>query len=139
MKLLEQVKFSCSVSSVQCKNIKQYGKQHMFDSCPDTSWNSSEGLPQWIIIRFESPQAVSKFLFQFQGGFVAKTLSIIIQTEAGQQISEETFYPEDVNSPQSFELQHPVKSKEATIVKILFPSSTDFFGRIILYKLEILE
>ncbi|XP_050326986.1 nuclear receptor 2C2-associated protein isoform X3 [Bactrocera neohumeralis] len=97
------------------------------------------GTPQWIIIRFEEPQAVSKFSFQFQGGFVAKTLLIHVETEDGKQILEEAFYPEDINSIQTFILNRPIKNKEAAKIKFLFPSSTDFFGRIILYELEIFE
>lgn len=139
MNLLKKLPFKCSVSSVQGKDVKQYGKQHMFDSVAETSWNSSEGTPQWVIIRFEEPQAVSKFSFQFQGGFAAKTLSIHAETEDGKQILEEAFYPEDINSTQSFILNHPIESKEAVKIKFLFPSSTDFFGRIILYELEIFE
>nr|XP_036218163.1 nuclear receptor 2C2-associated protein isoform X1 [Bactrocera oleae] len=122
MNLLKKLPFKCSVSSVQGKDVKQYGKQHMFDSVAETSWNSSEGTPQW-----------------FQGGFAAKTLSIHAETEDGKQILEEAFYPEDINSTQSFILNQPIESKEAVKIKFLFPSSTDFFGRIILYELEIFE
>ncbi|XP_054090412.1 nuclear receptor 2C2-associated protein isoform X2 [Zeugodacus cucurbitae] len=98
-----------------------------------------QGTPQWIIIRFEEPQTVSKFSFQFQGGFVANPISIHVETEDSKQILEETFYPEDINSSQSFILHQPIKSKEAAKIKFLFPSSTDFFGRIILYEIEIFE
>ncbi|XP_053962155.1 nuclear receptor 2C2-associated protein isoform X1 [Anastrepha ludens] len=139
MNLLEKVNFVCSVSSVQGKDVKQFGKQHMFDSVEDTSWNSSEGTPQWVVINFKEPQAITKFLLQFQGGFVAKPLSVNIQRMDGELIVEETFYPEDVNSPQTFPLKLPVSNKEAAKIKFLFPSSTDFFGRIILYKIEIYE
>ncbi|XP_018803128.1 PREDICTED: nuclear receptor 2C2-associated protein isoform X1 [Bactrocera latifrons] len=139
MNLLKKLPFKCSVSSVQGKDVKLYGKQNMFDSVAETSWNSNEGTPQWIIIRFEEPQAISKFSFQFQGGFVAKTLLIHVETEDGKQILEEAFYPEDINSIQTFILNRPIKNKEAAKIKFLFPSSTDFFGRIILYELEIFE
>ncbi|XP_017483811.1 PREDICTED: nuclear receptor 2C2-associated protein-like [Rhagoletis zephyria] len=139
MNLLRYVNFGCSVSSVQGKDVKQYGKHNMFDLKADTSWNSSEGIPQWVVIRFEEPQSISKFLIQFQGGFAAKAVSASVQARNGELIVEETFYPEDVNSPQTFLLKAPVTKKEASKMKLLFPSSTDFFGRIIVYKIEIYE
>ncbi|XP_050326987.1 uncharacterized protein LOC126757258 isoform X4 [Bactrocera neohumeralis] len=42
MNLLKKLSFKCSVSSVQGKDVKLYGKQNMFDSVAETSWNSNE-------------------------------------------------------------------------------------------------
>ncbi|XP_067629537.1 nuclear receptor 2C2-associated protein [Eurosta solidaginis] len=139
MNLLEKVEFKCSVSSVQGKDSNQYGKHHMFDSVEDTSWNSSEGTAQWVKLHFDVPQKVSGFLVQFQGGFAAKSILVHIETLDGKLILDEAFYPEDVNSTQTFYLKKHVNNKEAMKVKFFFPSSTDFYGRIILYRLEIYE
>ena len=32
---------------------KHYGKDKMFDGCPDTCWQSKEGKPQCITIEFD--------------------------------------------------------------------------------------
>lgn len=45
------------------------------------------------------------------------------------------FYPEDVNSLQTYSLKAPVSAK---FIRIVFGKSTDTYGRIILYKLSIL-
>jgi hypothetical protein len=46
------------------------------------------------------------------------------------------FYPDDVNSLQVFKLREPVSAKQ---LRFVFNASTDFFGRIVIYKLEILS
>ena len=46
------------------------------------------------------------------------------------------FYPDDSNKLQSFPID-PEKNCEATKFRILFGSSTDFFGRITIYTMEL--
>ena len=130
--LLAQRKFECRVSSVSNKDNRSYGKKYMFDNCPDTCWNSDAGTPQWIIINFEEKCEVSSFEIQFQGGFVGKDCRV----EVGDKGTEflEPFYPEDNNTVQKFNLREP---KEAKHFKFVFGDSTDFFGRIIIYKLSL--
>jgi len=48
--------------------------------------------------------------------------------------SVETFYPLDINQTQQFSLAKPVS---APGIKIVLPSSYDFYGRIIIYNLDI--
>lgn len=71
---------------------------------------------------------------QFQGGFAGKKCSI----EAGSDLKNmeyvQDIFPEDVNFVQTFNL---ACSKKASAFKIIFESSTDFFGRIIIYKLSL--
>ncbi|CAK9800504.1 Nuclear receptor 2C2-associated protein [Anthophora plagiata] len=128
--LLEQYKFECRVSSVLNKNNKSYGKNYMFDNCPETCWNSDAGTPQWIIINFEQEYEVSLFEIEFQGGFVGRDCHL----EVGNKETNfyESFYPEDTNAMQSFHLKNPIKAKT---FKFVFNESTDFFGRIVIYKL----
>lgn len=132
--LLEQVKFECRVSSVLNKDHRSYGKKHMFDNVPETCWNSAAGTPQWVTISFEKECTLSKFEIEFQGGFAGKNCHV----EAGENDKDttvlESFYPEDNNSLQSFKLQAPGKAK---VFKFIFNESTDFFGRIIIYKMSL--
>ncbi|XP_076622546.1 nuclear receptor 2C2-associated protein [Colletes latitarsis] len=130
--LLVQNKFECRVSSVLNKNNRLYGKKHMFDNCPETCWNSEAGSPQWIVIDFEQECSLSSFEIEFQGGFVGKDCHV----EVGDKETEllEPFYPEDKNTVQRFNLEQP---KRAKTFKFVFNESTDFFGRIIIYKLSL--
>ncbi|XP_029037851.1 nuclear receptor 2C2-associated protein [Osmia bicornis bicornis] len=130
--LLTQHKFECRVSSVLNKNNRLYGRNYMFDNSPDTCWNSDAGTPQWIIINFEQECEVNSFEIEFQGGFVGKNCHLDI----GDKNTEffESFYPEDKNTLQKFYLK---KSAKAKSFKFVFNESTDFFGRIIIYKLAL--
>lgn len=130
--LLTENKFECRVSSVLNRDNRSYGKKHMFDNCLESCWNSDAGTPQWIIIDFDQDCEVSSFEIQFQGGFVGKECYI----EAGNKETKflQSFYPEDNNAVQKFNLKEPKKAKT---IKFVFGESTDFFGRIIIYKLSV--
>lgn len=86
------------------------------------------------MLQFVNPIALKKFEIQFQGGFAAK--SICLQknsTEANVQETVNTFFPEDINSVQTFSLDAPLITNN---LKFLFPESTDTYGRIIVYKIN---
>jgi hypothetical protein len=40
-------------AQVSSSTGKQYGKEKMFDGCPDTCWHSKEGKPQSISLEFD--------------------------------------------------------------------------------------
>jgi hypothetical protein len=74
----------------------------------------------------------------FQGGFVGKTCVALGSTEStpnDYSINIGQFYPEDINSSQtfSFDATEPLKR-----LKIIFEESTDFYGRITVYKLDVI-
>ncbi|EDO32498.1 predicted protein, partial [Nematostella vectensis] len=122
------------VSSVLNKNVKEYGKKYMFDGKDETCWNSDQGSPQFVIFEFPQEVNLKRICIQFQGGFAGKEC----QLEGGPSSSSLTpfhqFYPDDVNTLQIF----PVDScKRMKVLKIIFLSSTDFFGRITIYKLDL--
>jgi hypothetical protein len=48
------------------------------------------------------------------------------------------FYPEDVNLLQVFPVPEPMKNKPISHLKLLFKKSTDFYGRVTVYKVDIL-
>ena len=125
------------VSSVLNKDIGNFGKQFMMDGNMETCWNSDQGSPQWIAIAFNSPVFPKRLLVQFQGGFAAKQCQVEVGIESLKETETmDPIYPEDVNALQDFQISSvPVPIK---FLRIVFPSSTDFFGRIIIYKLDIL-
>ncbi|XP_055378404.1 nuclear receptor 2C2-associated protein [Condylostylus longicornis] len=133
--ILNKIKFKCSVSSVLNKDVKQNGKNFMFDSIDETAWSSEQGNSQWINILFEEPQDVKYFNIQFQGGFAGKDLKVDVENIDNTLIHSQEFYPEDINSIQKFEFNN--KIEKASKIKFKFNSSYDFFCRIIIYKLEI--
>jgi hypothetical protein len=92
-----------------------------------------QGVPQWVSFEFSSPDppTIKQIVIQFQGGFVGQDCFV----EAGDPLElVENFYPEDINNPQTFTLSKPICAKH---VKLVFPKSSDFFGRIIIYSLEL--
>ncbi|KAM8875012.1 nuclear receptor 2C2-associated protein [Spinachia spinachia] len=122
------------VSSVLNRDAKQYGKKFMFDCNEETCWNSDQGESQWVSLEFPRPVRVSEIKLQFQGGFSAKTCRLNGCPKDGAFTEISRFYPEDNNSLQSF----PIKEAPAVDkVKIKFENSADFFGRVIVYSLDV--
>ncbi|EGC36591.1 hypothetical protein DICPUDRAFT_31641 [Dictyostelium purpureum] len=130
--------YKSKVSSVLNKNTKEYGKEFLFDGSDETCWNSHQGSPQSIVIQFAQENVTVKQVnIMFQGGFVGKDCEILIMTNDSKDFVHSCyFYPKDINTTQNF----PVESNNTNVkqIKILFPQSTDFFGRITIYKLDIL-
>ena len=121
--------FSAKVSSVLNKNVKEFGKQFLFDGREETCWNSDQGSPQYISILFHEPkEKISQLQVQFQGGFVGTQCQVIVNNDKTIDI-----FPEDSNKLQTF----PVEISDASQLKILFGGSTDFFGRITVYQLNL--
>ncbi|XP_066503717.1 nuclear receptor 2C2-associated protein [Hoplias malabaricus] len=123
------------VSSVLNRDVKQFGKKFMFDSNEETCWNSDQGSQQWVFLEFPSLVKVSEIRLQFQGGFSGKSCKLEGCSKDSNLQHISNFYPEDNNALQSFPIQDaPLVQK----LKIVFESNTDFFGRIIVYSLDVL-
>ncbi|XP_063994952.1 nuclear receptor 2C2-associated protein [Diachasmimorpha longicaudata] len=132
--ILKENSFDCRVSSVLNREVKSYGKQYMFDDSEETCWNSDSGIPQWILINLQSECEISEIEIQFQGGFAGKNFRLLAEFYPEGLKHVQDFYPEDTNKVQHFKLDKPLR---ATGFKIIFDDSTDFFGRIIIYKLAL--
>lgn len=81
---------------------------------------------------------VENIVFQFQGGFVGQKCVVVgstIDNPNTYDVEIDTLYPTDVNSTQTFPVTATQPLKR---VKIIFEESTDFYGRITVYKLDIL-
>jgi len=128
--LTDKSVFSAKVSSVLNKNVKEFGKNFLFDGREDTCWNSDQGSPQFIQLTFKKPQtSISQLQIQFQGGFVGTQCHVIVNDE--QKLD---FFPEDSNKLQTFSLG----LNECQTLKIVFGGSTDFFGRVTIYQLKLI-
>lgn len=84
--------------------------------------------------------AVTHFEIQFQGGFVAKNICLqrtSVDTGVAKVETVKTYYPDDINAIQTFLL--PNSPLMTDNLKFLFPESTDMFGRIIVYRLNLYQ
>lgn len=94
-----------------------------------------QGSPQFVILEFPEEVCVKEIQIQFQGGFVGKECCLEGGTSSSSLTPFFEFYPDDFNTLQTF----PVTiSRRMKVLKILFSSSTDLFGRITIYKLDVL-
>ncbi|KAI8882630.1 galactose-binding like protein [Backusella circina FSU 941] len=126
------------VSSVLNRDNASFGKQNMIDGSEETCWNSEQGLPQHILLDFASPVSIESIALTFQGGFVGKTCMALGSVECSPNdysINLGNFYPEDINSAQTFNFNATEPLKR---LKIIFEESTDFYGRITVYKLDVI-
>ncbi|NWI84811.1 NR2CA protein, partial [Pitta sordida] len=137
------------VSSVLNRDVKQFGRQHMFDGSEETCWNSDQGTCQWVTLDFPRPVKVSQLHLQFQGGFSSR-LCTLEGCRAGEElVTISQLYPQDSHAMQisfatrglpptpwggGFQVEETVLDK----LKITFENSTDFFGRIVVYHLGVL-
>ena len=130
-------------------NSREYGKQHLFDPSPDTCWNSEQGSPQSISLTFSRPVDVSHVVLTFQGGFVGRPCEVALVREGGSRWEGyDDFDTRDDNGPQTLTLSKPFPADSAdgavtpcrAVVgcRLRFPASTDFFGRVTLYALDLL-
>ena len=65
----------------------------------------------------------------FQGGFGASTCAVSIPENDSRSVIA-SFYPEDKNNLQEFAVEF-----DSDVFRIEFNKSTDFYGRIIIYRL----
>lgn len=129
------------VSSVLNNDVKQFGKKFLLDGNEETCWNSDQapnGSGQWIVLDFKEAILPKELHLMFQGGFVGKTCKLEAaydeqQTDTFSSIME--FYPNDDNSRQIFQITGI--EKKVKRLKIVFSESTDFYGRITVYCLDI--
>lgn len=82
-------------------------------------------------------------MITFQGGFVGTRCSLEVIEDAengekGQWHPWAKVYPDDVNRKQSFELPAEEALDGVESLRIVFEESSDFFGRITVYDLQLL-
>jgi hypothetical protein len=95
-----------------------------------------QGLPQTIQVTFSRDSLPSSLSVTFQGGFVGTQCAVQVRSTEGKWETKQSVYPEDVNRRQVFDLNlgdTPIRD-----MKLVFEQSSDFFGRITVYDLDIL-
>jgi hypothetical protein len=108
----------------------------MFDNSLETCWNSDQGTPQYILLDFGEEVEVAWLSIQFQGGFVASSCELFIgvDTKDLAAVDEQWHSIRDSTEEQNYSLATPLNTR---YLKLHFPSSTDFYGRIIVYSLKV--
>ncbi len=125
--------YTVKVSSVLNRNVKEFGKKFLLDGREDTCWNSDQGSPQYIQIVFNDNLKINiaEIRIMFQGGFAGKECQVEVNGYCDKKLD---FHPEDNNKLQCF----PMILDQCSSLKIVFNQSSDFFGRITIYQLQIL-
>lgn len=106
-----------------------------------------QGLPQSIQIMFAARVIPQRISLTFQGGFVGTCAAIhVFSPQEGDADTPKSvkwqllthIYPEDVNRKQPFDLaSSELVEKGVFGVKLVFEKSSDFFGRITVYDLQL--
>ncbi|KIP11156.1 hypothetical protein PHLGIDRAFT_125051 [Phlebiopsis gigantea 11061_1 CR5-6] len=120
---------------------KSVGKRYLTDGNPETCWTSQQGTPQYIQLTFSAPAIPQQVQVTFQGGFVGTSCTV----EIAQGIDKPEWkpwtkiYPEDVNRKQIFDLpsERLPDADGVQNMKLVFEESSDFFGRITVYDLQL--
>ncbi|KAG8744259.1 hypothetical protein FRC12_014829 [Ceratobasidium sp. 428] len=135
---------SSTIIRVSSTLDKSVGKKNLVDGSPETCWTSTAGLPQFVELQFSEAVSPAQLALTFQGGFVGTKCTIyglISQSEEAEAQSTPSWhivdkiFPEDINRRQLFALKS--SAEELARLKIVFEESSDFFGRITLYNLEL--
>ena len=149
---------TAKASSILQNNSKVYGPAHALD-CTNTltSWNS-EGNPKgktesFLVIDFSGGgknqnRKVNpvELVVQFQAGFAAEEITVYRKNntkaeddnDSGDNNSRwlkvDEMEAEDDHESQSFPLS---VEEPTTALKIVFDETTDFYGRVIIYQIQI--
>ena len=110
-----------------------------------------QGNSQWIELKFKQSVIPARVSITFQGGFAANKVSLIgLQGKSTEAIEIIDCFPKDSNAQQDFDLPDPkrdthssdmslVRPASFTRLRFLCKDSADFFGRVAIYSLDVLE
>jgi len=141
---------TAKASSVLNKDAKQYGANNALDNKNEsTCWNSdgqADGSTEHsFIVNFHRRVNIACIALQFQGGFVAQECQLHTTKVSSEgkvrwvEIGDAYVEPENVNDLQKFDLEECENGDDLNCdaIKMIFSESTDFYGRMILYKIEV--
>lgn len=122
-------------------------------SCWNSDGDADGNTAISFVLSFHRTVTIQEIRIQFQGGFVAEECTLFLPRSSTAfekkgdgmntvdywEKSNDTFMePEDSNEMQCFNLTEESESDRiCDSLKIEFRSSTDFYGRVTIYKLEV--
>ena len=145
-------------SSTWQHDTRKFGPQHALDSQSMDAWKSapSEGSNPmaYYEIHFRRLVLVREIRVQFQGGFVGMDCIVYKKKrlhnnndsdqsdndEEWEELEEIFMDPRETNEVQIFHADEDMISNEknpCTALRIEFGKGTDFYGRIVIYSLEV--
>lgn len=81
---------------------------------------------------------MAQLKIMFQGGFAGKECQLLGSQGEGAPFEKICdFFPDDVNTTQAFDVPDGDQA-QVDRVALVFATSTDFFGRITIYSLDVL-
>ena len=128
--------FKHKVSSVLNRS-SEFKSEHMFTGEETTCWNSDQGTPQFIIFDFLEAVTVSEIRIMFQGGFVGVSGLVEASVNPLDQYILLTTLDNNIENSNELQVLPLPPSANFQYLRITFTSSTDFYGRITIYKLEV--
>ena len=106
---------------------------NMIDGTEETCWNSDRGHGQYVHVAFNSLVKIQAISLTFQGGFCGQDCRLL-----GKGSLSTPFFPADSSLSQNIDLSKSVFIETSVDqVRIVFDKSTDMFGRIVIYKLDL--
>lgn len=135
-------------SSTWKHDTRKFGPQHALDSQSDEAWKSAPSEETdplaYYEIHFGRPVSIHELRIQFQGGFAGMDCIVHRRNKEHDEWEEfDELYvdPIDSNEVQTFPTEVDDDENETiepcTALKIDFGRSTDFYGRIVIYSLEV--
>lgn len=97
--------------------------------------DGEEGATQSLTINFKRNVLPTQLKMQFQAGFSAETCTIHIRTGADTWELVDEIEVEDTHDEQLFSFEE--KSQTGDAIKIVFDEMTDFYGRVMIYKVGV--
>ncbi|KAG2814196.1 hypothetical protein PC129_g10572 [Phytophthora cactorum] len=134
--LSNDARTTCRASSTLDRNKQLYGAANMMSADLSSCWNSAQGSPQHVQVFFHRVVDISTLCIMFQGGFVGQDVQVHVKKAGGGVQWEEVAVdvdPEDSNDLQEF----PCKLQHVEAIALTFQRSTDFFGRVVIYRLQV--
>lgn len=92
--------------------------------------------PVWLVL-FAEPVVPEAIELTFQGGFVGTRVAVQVAIPGNEWRLLTSIYPEDVNRKQRFDISSSLDNAPITSMKLIFEESSDFFGRITIYDLDV--
>ncbi|KAG7397403.1 Nuclear receptor 2C2-associated protein [Phytophthora boehmeriae] len=137
LSLTSDSRTTCRTSSVLDRNKALYGAANLLSSDLSTCWNSAQGSPQQVQVFFNRVVDVAKLCVMFQGGFVGQDVQLHVK-KADSNVQWEAVVGSEVDLDDSNDLQEfNCSLKQVEALAITFQRSTDFYGRVVIYRLDI--
>jgi len=113
-------------------------------SCWNSEGQADGETEHSFIINFHRSIFIEEIRIQFQGGFVPEECTLYLSSSSmgtspqWKEIEDAEIEPENINSIQKFPLDDIEEDERlCNTIKLTTHSGTDFYGRVIIYKMEV--